>query len=223
VTDPDKMIADALRAIADEAEAPRAMASAAWRAGRRRRHTMTALSAAGAAAAVAVAVLLSLAAAAPGRTPLQGPAASPSAVVPARLGSPIEFRQVNKIDYAACPAGSHGLPGTGSPICYHLTRLGMTVSELESARVIKLLPGDYAVTIHLMPADTARFAALTRKLTGLPTPRCQVAIIVGGHVFAGPVAEGAVDNGTVQLVGSVTTRAQADRILQDLLSRKGVN
>jgi hypothetical protein len=222
VTDPDKMIADALRAIADEAEAPQAMAGATWRAGRRWRHTMTALSAAGAAAAVAVAVLLSLAAAAPGHTPLQTPATSPSAVVPVRLGSPIQFRQVNKIDETACPPGSHGLPGTATPTCYHLTRIGMTVSELQSARIAELAPAGDVVIIRLMPADRARFGALTQKLTGLPTPRCQVAIIVGGRVIAAPVAETAVFDGMVQL-GGFTTRSQADRVLQDLLSGRAAS
>jgi hypothetical protein len=216
VTEPGKAIADTLRTIADKAAPPRAMADAAWRAGRRRRHALTALSAAGAAAAVVVVVLLSLGAAAPGHTPLQRPAASPSALVPVRLGSPIQFRQVNKIDFTACPAGSHGLPGTGIPGCYHLTGAGMTVSELYSARVTELMPGSYSVIVHLMPADSARFAALAQRLTGLPTPRCQVAIIVGGRVIAAPIAEGTMDGGMMQITGNFTTRAQADRILQDL-------
>jgi hypothetical protein len=216
VTEPGKMIADTLRSIADEAAAPRVMADAAWRAGRRRRHAMTAMSAAGAAAAVAVAVLLSLAAAAPGRAPLHAPAASPSAVVPVRLGSPIQFRQVNKIDERACPPGSRGLPGTGIPRCYHVARIGVTVSELKSARVAELMPGSYSVNIGLMPGDAGRLGVLTGKLTGLPTPRCQVAIIVGGRVIAAPVAEGAIDSGAVQI--TVATRAQADRVLHDLRS-----
>jgi hypothetical protein len=217
VNDKGEVIAGALRAIADEAASPGAMADAAWRAGRRRRHAMTALSAAGAVVVVAAAVLLSLAAAAPGHVRPGVPAASPGMTAPVHLGSPIQFRQVSKIDEAACPAGSHGVPGIGGiPSCYHLTSTGLTISELQTAGVSPIAPSDFAVYIRLMPADTPRFAALTGKLAGLPNPLCQIAIIAGGRVVAAPVADAATYNGMVQIAGNFTTRAQAARFLLGL-------
>ncbi len=118
---PEEMIADALREIAARAGAPRPMADAAWRAGRRRRLAALTASALAGAAAIVAAVLLSLAAAdgpAHGQPPSRP--ASQQELAPISLRSPIQFRQVAAISNASCPAGSRGLPGSTAPGCVFL-------------------------------------------------------------------------------------------------------
>jgi hypothetical protein len=212
VSGPEEMIADALREIAAQAGAPRPMADAAWRAGRRRRlATLTASAAAGAAAIVA-AVLLPLAAheQPPSRS------ASQQGPTPVSLRSPIQFRQVAAISNASCPAGSGGLPGTlpdsAAPACFYLTGTGMTVTALQSAQVIPSGTGSYLLEIVLPPAQTGPFAALTRQLSGLPSPRDQLAIIIDGRVIADPAVQSAITGGTAEIPG-FATRAQAESLL----------
>ena len=142
---PQEMIADALREIAAQAGAPRPMADAAWRAGRRRRlAALTASAVAGAAVIVAAVLLLPLAA--HGQPPSR-PASQPGPAAPVSLRSPIQFRQVAAISNAPCPAGSRGLPGSlpdsAAPACFYLTGAGMTVTAVQSAQVVPSGTGGY--------------------------------------------------------------------------------
>jgi hypothetical protein len=218
VSGPDRLIADALRELAEQAAAPRQTAAAAWRAGRRRRRAATAASAVGAAAAVAAAVLLPLATGGgpvPPRHAGPGvPAAAPA--VPISLRSPIEFRQVATIGSAPCPAGSNALPGGNPPACFHLTGVGMTLIRVESEQVAKVGPTHYMLSFVLTPADMGPFTALTVRLLGLPSPRDQLAIIIGGRVVAHPAVAAAV-HGEVEISG-LASRAQAEQLLQSLRS-----
>jgi len=216
VSGPEEMIADALREIAAQAGAPRAMADAAWRAGRRRRlAALTASAVAGAAAIVAAVLLLPLAAR--GQPPSR-PAAQPGPA-PVSLRSPIQFRQVATISNASCPAGSGGLPGSlpdsAAPACFYLTGTGMTITAVQSAQVVPSSTGGYMLDIILTRAQTGPFAALTLKVSGLPSPRDQVAIIIDGRVIADPVVQGAVPGGNAQITG-LATRAQAESLLASL-------
>jgi hypothetical protein len=214
VSEPDQLIADALRAIAGQAAPPRPMADAAWRAGRRRRLRVMAAAAAGAAGAVAVAITLPLAAAGgPAQSGDTGRAVSP--VAPVRLQSPIQFRQVATIGAGPCAAGSQGLPGRTAHDCFYLTGTGMAVTTIESVQITGPGPGNYALTFSLTPADTGPLEALTRELAGLPSPRNQLAIIISGHVIAHPVVISPVTRGQVQISG-LTTHAQAAHLLQSL-------
>jgi len=216
VSGPEQMIADALREIAGQAGMPRPMAEAAWRAGRRRRLAALAASAAAGAVAIVAAVLVSLTAhggPAHGQLPLsqasqQGPAA------PIHLRSPIQFRQVAAIGNAACPPGSGGLPDSAAPACIYLTGTGMTVTIVQSAQVVRTGPGQYVLYLALTPAQTRPFAALTRKVSGLPSPRDQLAIIVGGRVIANPAVQGPITDGSAQI--PCDTRAQAESLLSAL-------
>ena len=213
---PEEMIADALREIAAQAGAPRAIADAAWRAGRRRRlAALTASAVAGAAAIVAAVLLLPLAA--HGQPPSRPP--SQQGRTPISLRSPIQFRQVAAISNASCPAGSGGLPGTlpdsATPACFYLTGTGMTVTALQSAQVIPSGTGSYLLKIVLSPAQTGPWAALTRKLPGLPSPRDQLAIIIDGRVIADPAVQGPITGGTAEIPG-FATRAQAESLLSSL-------
>jgi hypothetical protein len=214
VSGPEEMIADALREIADQAGAPRAMADAAWRAGRRRLAALTTSAVAGAAVIVA-AVLLPLAA--HGQPPSRPP--SQQGPTPIILRSPIQFRQVAAISNASCPAGSGGLPGTlpdsAAPACFYLTGTGMTVTVLQSAQVIPSGTGSYLLEIGFTPAQTGPFAALTRKLPGLPSPRDQLAVIIHGRVIADPAVQSTITGGTAQIAG-FATRAQAESLLSSL-------
>jgi hypothetical protein len=212
VSGPEEMIADALREIAAQAGAPRPMADAAWRAGRRRRLAALTASAAAGAAAIVAAVLLPLAA--HGQPPSRS--ASQQGPTPVSLRSPIQFRQVAAISNASCPAGSGGLPGTlpdsAAPACFYLTGTGMTVTALQSAQVIPSGTGSYLLEIVLPPAQTGPFAALTRQLSGLPSPRDQLAIIIDGRVIADPAVQSAITGGTAEIPG-FATRAQAESLL----------
>jgi hypothetical protein len=212
VSGPEEMIAGALREIAAQAGAPRAMADAAWRAGRRRRLAALTVSAVAGAAAIVAAVLLPLAAHGqpPSRPPSQpGPA-------PISLRSPIQFRQVAAISTASCPAGSRGLPGSlpdsAAPACFYLTGTGITVTTLQSAQVIPSGTGGYLLKTVLSPAQTGPFAALTGKLSGLPSPRDQLAVIIDGRVIADPAVQGPITGGKAEIPG-FATRAQAESLL----------
>jgi hypothetical protein len=208
------MIADALREIAAQAGAPRAVADAAWRAGRRRRRlaALTASAAAGAAVIVA-AVLLPLAA--HGQLPSRPPS-PPGPAAPVSLRSPIQFRQVAAISDASCPAGSGGLPGSlpdsAAPACFYLTGTGRTVTAVQSAQVAPSGTGGYLLDIVLTPAQTGPFAALTRQVSGLPSPRDQLAVIIDGRVIADPAVQSAIPGGNAQISG-FATRAQAESLL----------
>lgn len=210
---PQEMIADALREIAAQAGAPRPMADAAWRAGRRRRLAALAASAvAGAAAIVAAVLLLPLA----GHGEPPSPSASPPGpAAPISLRLPIQFRQVAAITGAPCPAGTGGLPGSGTPACIYLTGTGMTVTALQSAQVVPSGTGSYLLEMVLPPAEKGRFAALTRKVSGLPSPRDQIAIIIGGRVLVHPAVQGAITDGSAEIAG-FATRAQAESLLSSL-------
>jgi hypothetical protein len=215
VSGPEEMIADALREIAAQAGAPRAMADAAWRAGRRRRLAVLTASAVAGAAAIVAAVLLPLAA--HGQPPSRPP--SQQGPTPISLRSPIQFRQVAAISNASCPAGSGGLPGTlpdsAAPACFYLTGTRMTVTALQSAQVIPSGTGSYLLKIVLPPAQTSPWAALTRQLSGLPSPRDQLAIIIDGRVIADPAVQGPITGGTAEIPG-FATRAQAESLLSSL-------
>ena len=215
---PEQMIADALREIAAQAGAPRPMADAAWRAGRRRRvAALTASAVAGAAAIVAAVLLLP---AAHGQLPSQP--ASQTGPTPISLRSPIQFRQVAAISSAPCPAGSGGLPGSlpgsGTPVCFHLTGTGITVTTVQSAQVVPSGGDGYLLKIVFTPAQTGPWAALTRRLPGLPSPRDQLATIIDGRVIADSVVVGPITDGTTAIPGFVT-RAQAESLLSSLRSQ----
>jgi hypothetical protein len=214
VSGPQEMIADALREIAAQAKAPRPMAEAAWRAGRRRRLAALTLSAMAGAAAIMAAVLLPLAA--HSQPPLR-PASPPGPAAPVSLRSPIQFQQVAAITGGPCPAGTRGLPGSGTPACVYLTGTGMTVTALQSAQVVPSGTGSYQLDMVLTPAEKGPFAALTRKVSGLPSPHNQLAIVIGGRVIDHPAVQGPVPGGAAQISG-FATRAQAESLLSSLLN-----
>lgn len=210
---PEEMIADALREMAAQAGAPRPMADAAWRAGRRRRLAALTASALAGAAAIVAAVLLPLAAyGGPAHEKPPSRPASQQSPAPIRLRSPIQFRQVAAISNTSCPAGSGGLPDSGAPACVFLTGTGMTVSVLLSAQVAPAGNGSYLLEIDLTPAQTGTFAVLTQKLWDLSSPRDQLAVIIDGRVIDHPAVQGPVTCGTAEIAG-FATRAQAESLL----------
>jgi len=211
----EQLIADALRDIAAGAPAPRPMADAAWQAGRRRRRGGLAAAGSAGAGAIAAAIALPLAlAGSPGQSPgvLTGPTS------PVSLRTPVQFRQVASISGHSCRPGSPGLPGpsdnsNGSGAsCYQFTHQGMTITALRSAQVIQASGGQYVLNIRFTTADASRFATLTGKLLDQPTPRCQLAIIVGGRVISSPTVEAPITGGQAQIPG-FTNRAQAESLL----------
>lgn len=216
----ERLIADTLRDIAAEAPAPRPMADTAWQAGRRRRWGGLAAAGTAGAGAIAAAIALPLAvASSPGQSPgiLTGP------TLPVSLRTPIQFRQVASISGHSCRPGSRGLPGPSArsnanpdgsgTACYQFTHQGMTVTVLRSARVVQAGGGQYVLNIRFTTADASRFAALTGKLFDQPTPRCQLAAIVGGRVISSPTVEAPITAGQAQIAG-FTSRAQAQNLLR---------
>ena len=206
-------ITTALREIADQAAQPWLRTDATWRAGRRRRWTAITTSVAGAAAA---AVLVPLAA-------LSGPAHLSRG--PASLGAsstrrpPVEFRQVATIVRHACPPHSAGLPGATKNECFYLTHTGMTITRFASIKITQP-PGqttrpDYILSFRLQRPDIRPYADLTRKLTGLPSPRDQLAIIAHGVVVVHPSVLAPLDSGIFEITAG-HTRAQAQQLLQML-------
>ena len=155
---------------------------------RRRLAALTAAAVAGAAAIAAAALLPPTAHGPAHGQPPSRPASQQAPAAPIHLRSPIQFRQVAAITGAPCPAGSGGLPGSlpgglpgsAAPACFHLTGTGMTVTTVRSAQVTRSGTGGYVLELDLIPAQTSRFAALTGQLSGLPTPRDQLAAIIGG-------------------------------------------
>lgn len=216
---PEPLIADALREIAAEAPVPRRMADAAWQAGRRRRRRELAAAVTAGAAAIAVVIVLILAVVGSPAQPGGGPTL---AAGPVTLNTPIQFRQVAAISRHACKAGSPGMPGPAAAsasnqnapgaACYRFTHKGMTVTGLESAAVAHQPGGGYALDIRFTPGDAARFAALTRELAGKPSPHCQFAIIIGGHVISAPTVDVPITQGQAEITG-FTSRAQVANLL----------
>jgi preprotein translocase subunit SecD len=101
--------------------------------------------------------------------------------------------------------------------CVFLTGSGMTVTTVQSVRVVQLNTG-YGLEVVLTPADTGKFAALTRQLAGLPSPRDQLAIFIDGRVIADSAVQGPITGGTAQIPG-FATRAQAESLLSYLRNR----
>ncbi len=98
--------------------------------------------------------------------------------------------------------------------CYTFTPRGMTVTRLKSAAVAKQPGGGgYLILVRFFPGYAARFAALTRKLVGLPSPHCQLAVIVAGRVISAPTVDAEVNpRGGAQITG-FTSRAQVENLL----------
>jgi hypothetical protein len=220
VNAPEPLIADALREIAAGAPAPRPMAGAAWQAGRRRRWRALAAAVTAGAGAIAAVIALTLAVT---DSPAGPPGRPPSvALAPVSLSTPIQFRQVASISTRACPAGSSGVPGpaaapAGNPnppgmACYKFTGKGMTVTGLRSAAVVHQPGGGYLLDITFTRGDAARFAALTGRLAGRPTPRCELAVIIGGRVISSPIVDQPITQGQAQITG-FTSRAQVEQLL----------
>ena len=147
------------------------------------------------------------------------PASQQGTAAPIRLRSPIQFRQVAAITPAACPAGSGGLrlPDSGAPGCIYLTRRGLTVTTVRSAVVIRTGPGQYALNLVLTRAQRGPWAALTRQVSGLRSPRDELAVIVDGRVIAYPAIDGAITGGSLLI--DFATRAQVERVLWSLRIR----
>ena len=206
-----ELIARALRGMAERAHTPRLGPDSIWRAGRRRRLRAITASAATVSAVVAAAALVPLSVARP-----PAPAATGGPGAPFVAGSSVRFQEVARISLHPCAARTQGLPGTSPAACYHLTGRMMTVTRFESVRIVPAVPGGYALDVHLMPADARRLAALTGKLAGQPTPRCQLAIIIDGRVVASPVVDAPISDGRLLL--AFRSRAAADHLLALLLA-----
>jgi preprotein translocase subunit SecD len=71
--------------------------------------------------------------------------------------------------------------------------------------------GQSVLYLTLTRAQTRRFAALTRQISGLENPRDQLAVIADGRLITHPAIDGAITGGRAQIV--FATRAQAESLL----------
>ena len=134
------------------------------------------------------------------------------------LWTPIQFKQVAQVSKPPCTAGAKPVPGGGRApsACIRFTSTGMT-TRLDSARVQRAPRGHhYQIDIRLTPADARRFAALTGELAGLSNPRCQLAIVVNGHVLADPAVLTAITSGQAAIPG-FPSLPQAEFFLHTLI------
>ncbi len=218
------LIADALRDLAAQADPVIPAADTLWRAGQRRRQRGVMAAAAVAAGAAAVATVLALTVGAgPGTVVASSPrgaGGARGATAPVALSTPILFEQVARTSPPPCAAGVNSMPGIGRArrVCLRFTGTGMTVHRVRSARVQRSASGQYQLDFSLAPADARRYAALTRELAAQPSPRCQLAIILNGHVLAHPPVLAAVTTGQAVIPG-FPTRPQAEFFLATLLNR----
>lgn len=97
---------------------------------------------------------------------------------------------------AECPTASAGLrqvPGDDST-CYVL---GPGLSALVESALIELdQSGTPVLQVQLNGADRSSFALLTGRNVGK-----QIAIVVGGHVYAAPTVNQPIADGTLQISG----------------------
>jgi len=225
VSETDQLIAGALRKFAAQADPVTPAADTLWRAGqrRRRRGVMAAAAAAGG-AVVATVLALTLTMGGGSRTvgtsAQGGTGGAPGAAASVALSTPILFEQVARTSPPPCAAGVNSMPGIGRArrVCLRFTGTGMTVHRVRSARVQRSASGQYQLDFSLAPADARRYAALTRELAAQPSPRCQLAIILNGHVLAHPQVLAAVTTGQAVIPG-FPTRPQAEFFLATLLNR----
>jgi len=213
VSDTD-LIASALRDLAEQAPTAPPAAGALWRAGQRRRR-LSVMATSAAAAAVAVAVGLTVAVGVGSRA--SGPGRPETAAL--ALSVPIRFVQVAGTSRPPCRAGADLMAGTRGTAasCIRFTGTGMTITRVESARTQRNPLGGYQLDLRLTRADAQRFAALTRQLAGLHSPRNRLAVVANGYVLATPTVLAAITIGQAVIPG-LPTKPQAEFVLATLLS-----
>jgi hypothetical protein len=212
VSDTDELIADALHDLAAQAPPAPSAADTLWRAGQRR-HRLSVLATSVAAGAIAGALVVALAVAGLGLGH-RGGSAAPTA--PVWLRAPLVFAQVAAASRPPCAVHSAKVLAPNPPACLRLGGFRMTVTRIESARV-KQFHGDDLLEIRLTPADSRRFATLTRELARLPSPHNVLATVIGGQIMDHPVVIRAVTTRWVGFTG-FSNRAAAEFALRSLLA-----
>jgi hypothetical protein len=184
---------------------------------RRRRRTAIATSAAIAGAA-AVAVVALTVAGGPGAGHDGSHGGALGAARTVALQAPVTFGQVAGTSAPPCRAGADLMPHTAGTAasCFRFTGTGMTITRVESVRVQRNPLGRYQLEFRLAPADARLFAALTRRLAGLHSPRNQLAIVVNGRVLADLTVRRAITAGQAVMPG-LPTKPQAEFLLATLL------
>jgi hypothetical protein len=214
VSDTDELIADALHDLAAQAVPAPPAADALWRAGqRRRRLSVLATSASAGAIAGALVVALTVAGLGPGH---RGDPAASVPAAPVWLRAPLVFAQVAAASRPPCAVHSAKVLAPNPPACLRLGGFRMTVTSIESARVHRF-HGDDLLEIRLTPADSRRFATLTRKLARMPSPHNVLATVIGGQIVDHPVVIRAVTTRWVGFTG-FPNRAAAEFALRSLLA-----
>jgi len=214
VSNTDELIADALHDLAAQAVPVPPAADALWRAGqRRRRLSVLATSAAAGAIVGALVVVLTVGGLGSGH---RGSPAAPAPAAPVWLRSPLVFAQVAAASRPPCPVHSAKVLAANPPACLRLGGSRMTVTRIESARVHQL-HGEDLLEIRLTPADSRRFATLTRELARMHSPHNVLATVIGGQILDHPVVISAVTTRWVGFTG-FPNRAAVESALRSLLA-----
>jgi hypothetical protein len=214
VSDTDELITDALHDLAAQAVPAPQAADALWRAGQRRRR-FSVLAASAAAGVIVGALVVAFTVGGLGLGHGGGPAA-PAPAAPVWLRSPLVFAQVAVTSRPPCPVHSAKVLASNPPACLRLGGFRMTVTRIESARV-QQFHGDDLLAIRFTPADSRRFATLTRELARLPSPHNELATVIGGRIVDHPVVISAVRTRWVQFTG-FPNRAAVEFALRSLLA-----
>jgi hypothetical protein len=214
VSDTDELIADALHDLAAQAVTAPPAADALWRAGQRRRR-LSVLATSAAAGAIVGALVVALTVGALGIGHRGGPAA-PAPASSVWLRAPLVFAQVAAASRPPCAVHSVKVLAPNPPACLRLGGFRMTVTRIESARV-QQFHGDDLLGIRLTPADSRRFATLTRELARLHSPHNELAMVIGGRIMDHPVVIRAVTTRWVEFTG-FPNRAAVEFALRSLLA-----
>jgi hypothetical protein len=215
VSNTDELIADALHDLAAQAVPVPPAADALWRAGQRRRR-LSVLATSAAAGAIVGALVVALTVGGLGVGHRGGGPAAPAPAAPVWLRAPLVFAQVAAASRPPCAVHSAKVLAPNPPACLRLGGVRMTVTRIESARVHQF-HGEDLLEIRLTPADSRRFATLTRKLARMPSPHNVLATVIGGQIVDHPVVIRAVTTRWVGFTG-FSNRAAVEYALRSLLA-----
>lgn len=218
MSDTDELISDALHDLAAQAVPVPPPTDALWRAGQRRRR-LGVLATSAAAGAIVGALVVALTVGGLGSGHRGSPAGPAAAAAPVWLRTPLVFAQVAAAHRPPCGVHSATVLAPNPPACLRLGGARMTVTSIKAARVGHF-HGEPLLEIRLTPADSRRFATLSRELARQPSPHNVLATLIGGRIVDHPVVISAVTTRWVGLVG-FPNRAAVEFALRTLLAGSG--
>ncbi|MEV6596813.1 hypothetical protein AB0M36_08120 [Actinoplanes sp. NPDC051346] len=164
---------------------------------------------------------------------------------PEAAGMPLNFYLVQDVRQGPCGSGPASTPVPGgtsatgatastgaSPSALEYTAFGgsectrvsadggFAVRQLEQVRVRDETDqgNDWTVAVTFASQDAARFADLTGRLSVLPQPRNQLAIVMGMRMLSNPTVEERITGGSA-VIATRLTQAEAKALASELGAR----